>query len=218
MFFQKRTKKSNLNWHRTFVYIAKNINREITLEDLCSINNLSRVALIREFKKQFGCTPINFVWATRAVLGAYLINLYNSSNIGEIAEFLSFKSQEHFSRRLKSVLGQNPKFFKHPSALTTIEASAFAKLIQPFVQNLEKDTNLSFYARSQSEELLSSMLFELVNVTANRFKKLKVKTYQENRNNVRNIKSRFYSAQNSFSQSTDIETLITAEPVSIVSL
>lgn len=92
-------------------YVNHNIDREISLEQLACIANISKYHLIRLFKKTFGMSPIQYHQVVRVEKAREMIQFTNLS-LTEISDSLGFQSIHAFSRAFKNVDGVCPSFYR----------------------------------------------------------------------------------------------------------
>ena len=93
-------------------HIALNYNREISIQELAAISNMSVSHFHSCFKDALGVSPIKYknkICINHAIL--YLIS-GNKKTIDEIAELTGFKSAIYFRRVFKEVTGMSPKDYK----------------------------------------------------------------------------------------------------------
>ncbi len=82
-------------------FIAENLNRKITLSELCSISRKSTSNLHREFRKAVGRSPGDYILAMR-IKKAKSLRDTTSLSLGEIASRTGFCSASHLSHALVS--------------------------------------------------------------------------------------------------------------------
>lgn len=82
-------------------------SREITLDQLASIANLSPQHLISSFSKNIGLTPMRYLWQARANRGRALL-LQSGLSVSEIAYQCGYKNPFHFSRHIRQNFGMAP--------------------------------------------------------------------------------------------------------------
>lgn len=92
-------------------YIAANLHREITLEELAACAELSRFHFIRAFKKSFGVTPHQFLIKARVTRAIELL-VHSSLSLSEIASASGFTSQQQFTSAFKNGTGIAPGQFR----------------------------------------------------------------------------------------------------------
>lgn len=93
-------------------YITLNYNREISIQELAAISNMSTSHFHSCFKDALGVSPIKYknkICINRAIL--YLIS-DNKKTIDEIAELTGFESDIYFRRVFKEVTGMSPRDYK----------------------------------------------------------------------------------------------------------
>lgn len=90
---------SPITIQREIDFIAKNLDSRITLKDLCSISGKSVSTLSREFRKEVGKSPGDYIINLR-IAKAKDLRSRTSLSLGEIASLLGFCSASHLSRTL----------------------------------------------------------------------------------------------------------------------
>lgn len=103
------------NWvqlQRVKVYLSHHPDREVTLEELSDVANLSKYYLSRLFKKAFGMGPIRFHLLNRIERAKRLIQ-FTDAPITQISEQLGFPGIHSFSRSFRSATGVPPSFYRN---------------------------------------------------------------------------------------------------------
>lgn len=88
-------------------YLEDNIDREVTVDRLASIANLTQQHLISSFRKHLGLTPMRYLWKIRANHGRALL-LQSGLSISEIAYQCGYKNPFHFSRHIRQNFAMTP--------------------------------------------------------------------------------------------------------------
>lgn len=88
-------------------FIADNLDRDLTLEQLATEACLSRYHFARAFKAAFGCPPHRFVLARRLERAQHMLRNPDLS-LTEVAASCGFASPAHFSRTFRQAVGQPP--------------------------------------------------------------------------------------------------------------
>ena len=78
-------------------YIEENIDKEISLADLCSVFHYSKNYIIRMFRKGFGMPPFEYINELKIKRSMYLLET-TSRPIEEIARECGYSSYSHFYR------------------------------------------------------------------------------------------------------------------------
>lgn len=91
-------------------YIDKNYDSQISLEDLCNVSGLKKYTLLRNFTKQCGVTPYQYLETIRISHAKKLLQ-YGIEPI-EAAIQTGFSDQSHFTRFFKSFIGITPKQYQ----------------------------------------------------------------------------------------------------------
>lgn len=105
-------------------YILENLNEELTLDLLEQISGISRFALIRQFKKKFGISPMKWIWRLRTALAAKLLECSDNGRIIDVAIICGFSSQAHLSRLVKAYTGKTPLEIRTNNKVDSEEDSA----------------------------------------------------------------------------------------------
>ena len=103
-------------------HIRENINRNISIDDLASISCLTKDHLIRLFKKEMQCTPIQYI-NQKKIEKAQLMLTIGSQSIKGVAYDLSFDSVSYFYRMFKKITGVAPNQYKEKLQTEKIESS-----------------------------------------------------------------------------------------------
>jgi AraC-like DNA-binding protein len=93
--------------HRVRTYLEDNYNREISLEQLAQVANLSSFHLNRSFRKTFGMPPHAYQIQVRILRAKRLFR--EESSIKKVALATGFASQSHFGSHFKRLVRVTPK-------------------------------------------------------------------------------------------------------------
>ncbi|MDY2880515.1 MAG: AraC family transcriptional regulator [Candidatus Borkfalkiaceae bacterium] len=93
-------------------YIDKNIEREITVEELADLCSLNKIYFSNKFAKHMGISPSQFVINRRLEKAMELIKFSNLS-MKEIAYKCGFQNNLYFSRIFRKKIGMTPTEFKN---------------------------------------------------------------------------------------------------------
>ncbi|WP_309122053.1 AraC family transcriptional regulator [Paenibacillus sp.] len=103
------------NWvqlERVKSYLNQNVNKDVTLDELSSVANLSSSYLCRLFKKTFGVGPIRYHLIGRIEHAKKLIQ-FTDLPITEISELCGFLSIHSFSRAFRNAEGVPPTYYRN---------------------------------------------------------------------------------------------------------
>jgi len=92
-------------------YIRKNIDKNITINELSDICYLSDDHFIRLFKKEMRCTPIRYI-NQKKIERAQLMLIVSDKSIKNIAFDLAFDNLFYFYRLFKKITGLPPDKYK----------------------------------------------------------------------------------------------------------
>jgi AraC-like DNA-binding protein len=88
-------------------FIHQNIHQPIDIASLASSAYLSTDHFIRLFKREVGCTPMNYVH-DKKIEQAQTMLLFTSLSVKEIAWGLAFNNLSYFGRLFKTITGLTP--------------------------------------------------------------------------------------------------------------
>jgi AraC family transcriptional regulator len=92
---------------RVLDYIDRNLEAELTLDNLASVACLSRFHFVRAFKQAVGLSPLRYVVARRLERAKVLL-IEDEAPLIEIALALRFSSQANFTRAFRQSIGLAP--------------------------------------------------------------------------------------------------------------
>ena len=81
-------------------YIQNNLQKAITLDDIAKTAGMSKVTLIRKFRKEFSCTPIQYLISLRLDYAQNLLHLQHMS-VKEAAYLCGYRNVKFFSREYR---------------------------------------------------------------------------------------------------------------------
>jgi len=85
---------------------------DLSVEDLASAMNLSRVQLYRKVKAITGSSPVELLRSARLNRG-YQLLLTTDKTVSEVAYAVSFITPSYFTKCFKDEFGQSPTEMKH---------------------------------------------------------------------------------------------------------
>ena len=97
-------------------YIYENLNRKITIKEICNEVGCSKTTLISTFKKEFG-TTVNIAITDAKLEEAKKLLLLGKMSINEIASATGFYDQSYFSKVFSSKYGMPPSEFRKDEAI-----------------------------------------------------------------------------------------------------
>ena len=96
---------------RCMEYIDKHLQSPLTVRDLAEALEVSQSYLSTRFKRETGQAVSNYV-RRRRVETAKILLQYTEFSCLEIAEYLSFSSDSHFSRVFREAVGVTPREYR----------------------------------------------------------------------------------------------------------
>ncbi len=92
-------------------YITEHFSTTITIEDLAGIVHMEKGYFIKQFKKCFNITPMNYIQSVRINRSLNLIE-YTDMSISKIAEEIGFLNQNSFIKAFKSLYSITPNDYR----------------------------------------------------------------------------------------------------------
>lgn len=112
----QKTKNSSII--ESLLYIEQNYHTKIKLDDLALIAKLSKYSFIRQFKKNVGITPFEYINLQR--IKHAKVYLREGSSLAETALSTGFYDQSHFSHYFKNYVGLSPADYVNSNILQDI--------------------------------------------------------------------------------------------------
>ena len=117
----KKSKEVNTNLEIVKFFIDKNIDKNISLEEMAKKANLNQSYLSRIFKRKYGLSPHNYVLNERVNRSKKLLE--QGFDISQIALELGFYDQAHFYKAFKNSFLITPNEYKNIGKNRTISNS-----------------------------------------------------------------------------------------------
>ena len=92
-------------------YITEHFSSPITIDDLAGIVYMEKGYFIKQFKKCFNITPMNYIQAVRINRALNLIE-YTDMSISKISEEIGFLNQNSFFKAFKSLYSVTPNDYR----------------------------------------------------------------------------------------------------------
>jgi len=106
-FSKKNLHVQKLELQNAISYMYQNANNfEITLDEIASYAKVSKYHFLREFKKEFGLTPYQYIQNIKINNARRM--LYLDVSLSEIAQECGFFDQSHFIKTYKFFFGHTP--------------------------------------------------------------------------------------------------------------
>lgn len=102
---------SDAHIQRSFEFIEKNMNKPISITDLCEYSNISKSVLYKSFQKHLNTSPNQYINEKKIAKAKDLIN-NTEMPIKEIADNLGFTNTTYFYKLFKKVTGITPIQYK----------------------------------------------------------------------------------------------------------
>ena len=96
---------------RVLLMIERRYAEKITLDDMCEAANVSRSALLRDFKDILSTTPQRYLEDLRLKKAASLLK-DTAMPVGEIAAAVGYDAASHFGKRFRKAVGMTPREYR----------------------------------------------------------------------------------------------------------
>lgn len=93
--------------HRACAYMENHFAKSITLDDLSKLSNVNKYTMLRNFTKQRGVTPYQYLETIR--VGEAKKLLEKGADPLDVAMRTGFADQSHFTKFFKKLIGLTPK-------------------------------------------------------------------------------------------------------------
>jgi AraC family transcriptional regulator len=97
-------------FERVHAYIESNVGEQVRLGDLARVAGVSRFHFARRFRCRTGQSPIAYLLRAR-IERAKTMLFRKDATFSEVAAFLGFCDQSHFTRTFRRVVGMSPSAF-----------------------------------------------------------------------------------------------------------
>ncbi len=109
-------------------YIYENLTKQIKIDELAKVSDLSENYLSHLFKNEMGVSPADYIREQKIVYAKQML-LNSDYSVMQIADMLSFSSQSHFVQVFKNMVGLTPKKFREqkPEFLKNKKGTGYEK-------------------------------------------------------------------------------------------
>lgn len=118
--FQEKEPVHSASVKRAIEFIEKNYHRDLTLEDIANEVYLTTIYLSNLFKRETGCTVMEYVTRLRMKEARELLAQSPAIKIKDIAERLGYRNVQSFIRYFKIYYGVTPVEFRRNSKHDTL--------------------------------------------------------------------------------------------------
>jgi AraC-like DNA-binding protein len=109
----RKNQKNNYSVYvkRALQYIELQLNQQITMDDLCRLNNITKPYFSQLFHNETGKTVKQYIMISRCERAADLLENSNIP-IQEISHFIGYDDTNYFSRVFKKVMNTTPQDYR----------------------------------------------------------------------------------------------------------
>lgn len=114
-FFPDNRNNDSLD-ERIRVYLDSNVYNDISLDSTAEYFGITKMHVIRLFKRRFGITPIQYLIDKKISIAKSLLK-GTVMPVGEIATLLRYSNTQHFSSSFKSAVGMTPNRYRKSNSM-----------------------------------------------------------------------------------------------------
>lgn len=107
-FFENQQENTPASPEQTILFIEKNFNKKLTLDELAQINKTSVSKLCHDFKKKYGYTVFQHILNLRLRYAYNLLNAVSDIKTKDVATACGFEDVSYFCRLYKRKFGTTP--------------------------------------------------------------------------------------------------------------
>jgi AraC-like DNA-binding protein len=100
------------HFDKAIIYINRNIRKKITIEHLCGNLRIDASQIYRIFMKNTHCSPMQYVTHLKIQKASEML-MKTDLSVKEIAEWMGFEYQSHFTKQFKSILNISPSDYRN---------------------------------------------------------------------------------------------------------
>ena len=94
-----------------YEYVANNLDKKITLDNLANALYISKQTLISHFRKYYNTSPMFFAKRVKMNFARSML-LYPEFTIERICEYCGFNNSSYFSKVFRDIFGQTPSEYR----------------------------------------------------------------------------------------------------------
>lgn len=103
-----RTKENQIKVQNTIEYLNQNIDKNLTLEQICHYSGMGRSLLLKLFREETGWSVIEY-YCRMKIEKAKLMIRNGEGNFSIISQKLGYNSIHYFSRQFHKITGMSPR-------------------------------------------------------------------------------------------------------------
>lgn len=149
----KQPPNINNAFEKTSLYIDKNLDKKLTLDELCKVECMSKYHFHRLFHLHFGLPVFQYIQLQRMKKAANQVYYHNHLSITNIAFDAGFENVESFSRAFKRLFLISPTEFKKTpnwEPLTPeIKPNLNKKLKEELIINTLSNVNITWFNKTK---------------------------------------------------------------------
>lgn len=110
-YINKMSKSTNLSLDDALLYIERNFNSKLSIDDIAKMCSMSPTSFRQKFSEKTDLTPLNYINALKIKKACELL-CSSEITIDEISTFLNFYDTSHFCKKFKSIMGVSPTDYR----------------------------------------------------------------------------------------------------------
>jgi AraC family transcriptional regulator len=103
---------NNAQLRRSIEFIHDNLHRNLTLEEIAAIANMSKYHFAKSFRQAMGMAPHKYMVDLRVAKARKLLTLEKSMTLAEVANVVGYSDKSHFIAQFFKVVGTTPHQYR----------------------------------------------------------------------------------------------------------
>ena len=103
---------NNAQLRRSIEFIHDNLHRNLALEEMAAIANMSKYHFAKSFRQAMGMAPHHYLVDLRVAKARKLLALDNSMTLADVANVVGYSDKSHFIAQFFKVVGTTPNHYR----------------------------------------------------------------------------------------------------------
>jgi AraC family transcriptional regulator len=109
--FRSATLNSAQLW-RSIEFIHDNLHRNLTLEEMAAVANMSKYHFAKSFGQTMGVAPHHYLVDLRVAKARKLLSRDNSMTLSDVANVVGYSDKSHFIAQFFKIVGTTPHHYR----------------------------------------------------------------------------------------------------------
>ena len=108
----RSAKLNKAQLQRSIEFIHENLHRNLTLEEIAAVANMSKYHFAKSFRQAMGMAPHHYLVDLRVAKARKLLTLEKSMTLAEVANVVGYSDKSHFIAQFFKVVGTTPHKYR----------------------------------------------------------------------------------------------------------